>query len=212
MNFYPVNLNLKNKKCFVIGGGNVAFRKILGLLNANASVEVFSPEVCENISNLAEKNKIILHKENYSAEKIHDGFILIAATDNPKLNKKIIDDARKKNFLTNSVDGDGDFNVPSKIQRENFLLTVSTSGNSPAFSKFVRENLESEFDENFGESLKIISKYRQEVKQLLQNHEDRKIFWRNVLDNEMWNFFKAGDFKKAEAKIKNALGCIGSEL
>jgi len=203
MKFYPVNLNLENKKCFVVGGGKVALRKILTLLECGANVEVIAPKVCEEILHLADK--IILRREKYSSEKICDGVILIAATDDFELNKKILADGRKKNFLVNGVDGNGDFNVPSKIERGDFLLTISTGGKSPAFSKFVRENLEQEFDKNFGEGLKIISRYRQEVKNFLPNHEDRKNFWRGILNQEFWQLLKTGNLEKAESIIKAAL-------
>ena len=212
MKFYPINLNLENKKCFVVGGGEVAARKVCGLLDAGAVVEVIAPEVCKKISTLAAEKKITLRLEKYSAEKISDGVILIAATNNLELNKKILSDGRQKNFLVNVVEGESDFNVPSKIQRGDFLLTISTGGSSPAFSKFVRENLEQEFDKNFGEGLKIISHYRQEVKNILQNHEDRKKFWREILTPEMWKLLKAGELEKAEAIIKNALDSVGTEL
>ena len=212
MKFYPVNLNLENKKCYVVGGGEVAARKISGLLDAGAVVEVIAPEVCKKISELAAQKKMILRRENYSAEKISAGKILIAATNDFELNKKILQDGREKNFLVNVVEGESDFNVPSKIQRENFLLTISTAGTSPAFAKFVRENLEQEFDKNFGEGLKIISRYRQEVKNILQNHEDRKNFWRGVLTSEMWKLLKAGELEMVEAKIKNAFDSLGTEL
>ena len=212
MKLYPINLNLENKKCYVVGGGEVAARKISGLLSAGAKVEVIAPEVCKKISDLAECGKIILRREKYSAEKISDGAILIAATNNFELNKKILSDGRQKNFLVNVVEGESDFNVPSKIQRGDFLLTISTAGSSPAFSKFVRENLEREFDKDFGDALKIISKYRQEVKNILQNYEDRKKFWREVLTPEMWKLFKAGELEKAEAILKNAFDSVGTEL
>ena len=212
MKFYPINLNLENKKCYVVGGGEVAARKISGLLSAGAKVEVIAPEVCKKISDLAECGKIILRREKYSAEKISDGAILIAATNNFELNKKILSDGRQKNFLVNVVEGESDFNVPSKIQRGDFLLTLSTAGSSPAFSKFVRENLEREFDKDFGDALKIISKYRQEVKNILQNYEDRKKFWREVLTPEMWKLFKTGELEKAEAILKNAFDSVGTEL
>ena len=212
MKFYPVNLNVENKKCYVIGGGKVALRKIFRLLDAGAEVEVIAPEVCAEIEKLFAAGKINLIREKYSAEKISDGKILIASTNDPALNKKILEDGRRKNFLVNVVDVEGDFNVPSKIQRGDFLLTISTGGNSPAFAKFVREMLEQEFDSNFGEGLKIISRYRQEVKKLLKNHEDRKFFWREVLDEELWRLLKNGELEKVEAKIKNALKGVGAEL
>ena len=80
MKVYPVNLNIENKKCVVVGGGKVALRKISGLLAAGAKIEVIAPEVCEEILQLYEEKKITLIFEKYSAEKISDGIILIAAT------------------------------------------------------------------------------------------------------------------------------------
>ena len=196
MNFYPINLKIENEKCFVIGGGKVAYRKILGLLEAGAKVEVISPEVCKEVEELFKSGKINLLREKYSPEKISDGLILIAATSDEKINQLAVEDAKKKNILVNSANGGGNFNVPSKIQRDDFLLTISTGGNSPAFSKFVREILEKEFDENFAEGLKIISKRRDEIKKFLPDVEARKNFWREILTPEVWENLKRGELDK----------------
>ncbi|MBQ6975399.1 MAG: bifunctional precorrin-2 dehydrogenase/sirohydrochlorin ferrochelatase [Selenomonadaceae bacterium] len=193
MKVYPINLNVENKKCVVVGGGKVAYRKICGLLEAGAVVEVIAPEVCAEISNLADAGKITLIREKYSAEKISEGLILIAATDDAEVNKIAAEDAHKKNFLVNVVnDFEGDFFVPSKILRGDFLLTISTGGNSPAFSKFVREMLETEFDSNFGEGLKIIAELRREVKKNLPDDKARIKFWREILTPQLWQLLKSG--------------------
>ena len=168
MKFYPINLNVENKKCFVVGGGKIALEKILGLIEANAKVEVIAPKICAEVEELFQNGKINLIREKYSSEKISDGAILIAATNNFELNQKILSDGREKNFLVNIVDSfDGDFTVPSRIRRGDFLLAISTGGKSPGFSRFVRQMLEKDFDENFSEGVKIISKYRAEVKKIL---------------------------------------------
>ena len=194
MKVYPINLNVENKKCVVVGGGNVAYRKICGLLDAGAIVEVIAPEICAEIQKLVDAGKIILIREKFSADKISDGLILIAATDDIEVNRIAAETARAKNFLVNVVnDSDGDFTVPSKIQRGDFLLTVSTGGNSPAFSKFVREMLEAEFDSNFGEGLKLIAELRREVKKFLPDDKARTKFWREFLTPEIWQLLKAGN-------------------
>ena len=202
---YPINLSVENKKCVVVGGGKVAYRKICGLLDAGAKVEVISPEVCAEISKLADEGKINLIREKYSAEKISDGLILIAATDDVEVNRLAAEDAQSKNFLVNVVTNfESDFTVPSKIVRGDFLLTISTGGNSPAFSKFVREMLEQEFDSNFGEGLKIIAEFRNELKKILPDDESRKNFWREVLSPQLWQLLKSGnldEIKKRVAKI-----------
>lgn len=206
MKIYPINLNVENKKCVVIGGGKVAYRKICGLLDADAQVEVIAPKVCDKISELVDAGKITLIREKYSAEKISDGLILIAATDDAEVNRLAAEDARKKNFLVNVVTNfESDFTVPSKIVRGDFLLTISTGGNSPAFSKFVREMLESEFDSNFDEGLKIISELRREVKKILPNDKSRTKFWREVLTPELWQLLKSGEVDKLKKSLSSKL-------
>ena len=205
MKVYPINLNVENKKCVVVGGGNVAYRKICDLLGAGAIVEVIAPEICTEIEKLVDAEKVILIREKFSAEKISNGLILIAATDDVEVNRSAVETARSKNFLVNVVnDSDGDFTVPSKIQRGDFLLTVSTGGNSPAFSKFVREMLEAEFDSNFGEGLKLIAELRREVKKILPDDKARTKFWREFLTPEIWKLLKASEFDKLKKFLQAA--------
>mgnify|MGYP002623046282 CR=1 FL=1 len=206
MKFYPINLNVENKKCIVIGGGKIALEKIWGLLEAGADVEVIAPKVCAEVEELFAQGKINLIREEYSEEKISDGVILIAATNNFELNRKILADGRARNFLVNIVDDlVSDFTVPSRIRRGDFLLAISTGGKSPGFSRFVRQMLEKDFDENFAEGLKIISEYRQVAKKFFPTFEERIKFWREVLTPEVWQLLKSGDLTALENKIKKSL-------
>ena len=192
MKFYPANINVENKKCVVVGGGSIAFDKITGLLEAGAQIDVIAPNFCQEILSLADKLNLI--RAEYSADLISTGAILIAATNNPSLNQQIAHDARAKNFLVNIVDDfAGDFIVPSRIRRGDFLLTISTGGKSPAFSRFVRTMLDAEFNDNFAAALDIISKYRAKIQPLLPTHTDRINFWRNTLTPEIWQLIKSGD-------------------
>lgn len=201
MKFYPVNINIENKKCVVVGGGKIAYDKIVGLLEAGAQIDVIAPKICPQLENLSDKVNII--RENYSAEKITSGVILIAATNNSELNAQIASDARAKNFLVNIVDDiSSDFIVPSRIRRGDFLIAISTAGSSPAFSKFVRKMLEIELDENFGAAVEVISKYRQEVIKKIPTHELRIKFWQEVLTAEIWEIVKRGELSTLEEKIK----------
>ena len=182
------------------------------LLEAGASVKVISPEICAGVEELFQRGEIFLVQENFSAEMISDEIILIAATDNPEVNRQAAEIARAKKILVNVVDAaGGNFNVPSRIRRGEFLLTISTGANSPAFSKFVRQMLEAELDENFGAGLKIISHYRREVKRLLPNYKQRKIFWEKILTREFWELLKAGDLNELEEKIKYVLKSLRAE-
>jgi len=206
MKFYPLNLDIKNKPCVVIGGGQVALRKIRGLLTAGANVKVIAPETCAGVEELFKHGEISLMRENFSPDMLSDEIILIAATNNPEINRQASEAAQAKKILVNVVEGtSGNFNVPSTIRRGNLLLTISTGANSPAFSKFIREMLEAELGENFGAGLEIISVRRREVKKLLPNPQARKIFWQKFLTREIWELLKHGSFEELELKLEQAM-------
>ena len=206
MKLYPLNLNIENKNCVVIGGGEVALRKIHGLLAAGAIVKVIAPEVCAGVDELFQGGKISLIRENFSEDLLGDEIILIAATNNPEVNRQAAESAQSKKILVNVVQGEaGNFFVPSSIRRGELLLTISTGSNSPAFSKFLRQMLEEELGENFGTGLKIISQYRREVKRLLPNPQARKIFWEQFLTCEIWELLKLGAFDKLEKKLAETI-------
>lgn len=212
MKLYPLNLNIENKNCVVIGGGEVALRKIQGLLAAGAKVKVIAPEVCAGVEELFQHGKISLIRENFSEDLLGDEIILIAATNNPEVNRQAAESAQSKKILVNVVQGAfGNFFVPSSIRRGDLLLTISTGSNSPAFSKFLRQMLEEELGENFGAGLEIISHYRREVKRLLPNPKARKIFWQEFLTKEVWELLKAGELDDLEERINHALESFGTQ-
>ena len=209
MRLYPIDLDIDGKACVVIGGGDVALRKIRGLLAAGARVKVIAPEVCAEVEELARRGEITLTREKFSEDMLGDELILIAATDNPEVNRRA---AQAKNILVNVVEGaGGNFNVPSTIRRGELLLTISTGANSPAFSKFIRQMLEAELGDNFGAGLEIISRRRRELKRLLPNHTQRKIFWQKVLTQETWQLLKHGQLDELEERINHALESFGLE-
>lgn len=212
MKFYPINLDVAGKRCVVVGGGNVAFRKIRGLLEAGAQVKVIAPKICADVDELFKRGEISWTRENFSPDLLDDEFILIAATDNPEVNRLATEAARSKKILANVVDADGgNFNVPSRIRRGDLLLTISTGANSPAFAKFVRRMLEAELGDNFDAGLQLIARYRQEVKRRLPNSHARKIFWQQILTQDTWQLLKSGQLKTLEAKINHALESFGAQ-
>ena len=211
MNFYPINLDVDGKTCVVVGGGKVAFRKIRTLLEAGARVTVIAPELCAQVDELYRRGEILWTRADFSAELLGDELILIAATNSVEVNRQVCEAARARKILVNSVDTGGNFNVPSRIRRGDFLLTISTGANSPAFAKFVRLMLEAELGENFGAALEIISRARREVKRRLPNQSARENFWREVLTPELWQLLKSGKLNSLEELINDALKNVGTQ-
>ncbi len=208
MNFYPINLDVDGKACVVVGGGKVALRKIRGLLEAGAQVTVIAPEICAEVDELIQRGEILWTRENFSPELLGDELILIAATNSAEVNRQACEAAQARKILVNSVDAGGNFNVPSRIRRGEFLLTISTGATSPAFAKFVRLMLEAELGENFGAALEIISRARREVKRRLPNQSAREKFWREILTPELWQLLKSGDVNALEKFFDEAINSL----
>jgi len=171
MRYYPVNLDIQNRKCLVVGGGSVSTRKVMTLLECGAVVTVVSPDVAEELLELAEKKMIKLKKRPYEPSDIDGMFLVIGATDNEELNWQINKDAECQHKLCNIADRPEacNFILPSIVNRGNLVIAISTSGKSPAFAKKMRQDLEKEFGEEYDEFLQLMGAIRK--KALSEKHE-----------------------------------------
>jgi precorrin-2 dehydrogenase / sirohydrochlorin ferrochelatase len=135
--YYPVLLDLQNKPCLVIGGGVVAKRKILSLIQCNAIVKVISEELCEELTLLYKQGSINWLRRNYREGDIENALLVFASTDNQIVNMQICNEAKQKGIRVNVVDipEEGDFIVPSKLESGDLTIAISTNGKSPALAK-----------------------------------------------------------------------------
>lgn len=147
MRFYPVGVNIKNKKVIVVGGGKVAERKVKSLLPYNAKIIVVSPELTNNLRKLVEKNKIKYVKGKYTSSCIKNAFLVFACTSDNIVNKKIFMDAKKKKIMCNVCDKTElcDFIVPAVMNKKGLIITVSSDGRNPKLSKRFKEIIKNEF-------------------------------------------------------------------
>jgi len=213
VSFYPVNLQIANRLCMVVGGGSVAERKVLGLLSAGACVTVLSPEVTPQLAELIAQKKIIHMDRTYGEGDLAGFFIAICATNNGAVNQLIAQEASKLGILVNVVDAPelGNFSVPSKITHGDLLITISTGGKSPALAKMLRKELAERYGPEYGTYLDLVAVARVKMKKNMQLSKEREAFWRQTIDQESINLLKEGKIQEAEAKINNAIGCFGTE-
>ena len=171
MRYYPVSLDIQNRKCLVVGGGSVGSRKVMTLLECGGIVTVVSLDVAKDLLELAEKKIIELKKRHYESSDIDGMFLVIGATDNEELNWQINKDAERQNKLCNIADRPEacNFILPSIVNRGNLVITISTSGKSPAFAKKMRQDLEKQFGEEYDEFLQLMGAIRK--KALSEKHE-----------------------------------------
>lgn len=179
MSYYPVLIHLEGKKVVVVGGGTVAERKIHTLLEYNADVHIVCQELTPALSKCVKKGTIKFLGHEFRDNYLDGAFMVIAATDDPLLNRQVSAKAREKGLLINAVDQPSDCNfvVPSVLRRGDFLIAVSTSGKSPAFAKKVREELEKRFGEEYESFLILMGHLREKIlSQGLTRDENRRIF------------------------------------
>ena len=171
MRYYPVNLDILNRKCLIVGGGSVGTRKVLTLLDCGAIVTVVSPDATEKLLELADNGSIRREKRFYLASDLDGMFLVIGATDNEELNRQISADAEKLNMLCNIADRPEvcNFILPAIVNRGDLVISISTSGKSPAFAKKLRKELEKQFGVEYAEFLRLMGAIREKL--LSEKHE-----------------------------------------
>lgn len=213
MALYPINLQLASRNCAVIGGGAVAERKITDLLSAGAVVSVISPVLSPVLERLAKEQKIEHLARPYRPGDLAHFFIVICATDNKAVNEAAAWEAKAAGALVNVVDNPQlcDFSVPAKVVRGDLVITVSTSGYSPALAKQLRLKLEKEYGPEYEMWLEIIGTLRSEMKEKLSVSKERELFWQQAMDETVLALVQEGRLKEAEERIRHAIGRTWSE-
>ncbi|MFC1985165.1 bifunctional precorrin-2 dehydrogenase/sirohydrochlorin ferrochelatase [Chloroflexota bacterium] len=204
--YYPVFLNISCRKCVVVGGGQVALRKVRVLLEHGADVEVVSPDLCPELVQLVEGEGISVIDREYQPGDLKGVFVAIAATDNNEINRSVANEAQKGAVLVNVVDDaeNSDFIVPSYLRRGEVTIAVSTSGRSPALARKIRTRLEKELGDEYALLARLIGEVRAEVRQ--QKIEVDGNGWQEALNLELLiGLLKRGEEKKARAILVSSL-------
>ena len=190
VNYYPINLNLKNKECLVIGAGRVAERKVRRLLECGAQVSVIAPLVTPRLKALAGKKKITFKKRRVNLRDLNGAYLVISAASDRKINSTVSSYCRRKGILINVVDSPKEcsFILPSVLKRGNLVIAISTDGISPALSKKIRQDLGRRFGAEYAKLLRIMAKLRPEALKKIKNPGLRKAFFkkaiRTILEND----------------------------
>lgn len=160
--YYPVMLNLLGQRCVVVGGGRVAERKISGLLAAQANVVVVSPRVTARIVQWMDEGVMSGVLREYAPGDLAGAFLVFAATDDGRLNERVVADARQLGIAVNAASSPAvsTFVNPSTIRRGKLVLAVSTSGASPELAKKIGEQLEAQYGDEYEVYLDFLHQFR----------------------------------------------------
>ncbi|MFB3897817.1 MAG: bifunctional precorrin-2 dehydrogenase/sirohydrochlorin ferrochelatase [bacterium] len=201
---YPISLDIKNKPCLVIGGGEVALRKINSLLSCQAKITVVSPQFHPEILKLAKAKQIQIINRKYQTADLTKMILVIGATNDTKVNQQIAEEAKKKSILVNIVDVPAlcNFQVPASIRRGDLLITISTNGKSPALSKYLRKQLEEQFGPEYTEYLELLDKWRTKLIHDIPQGKQREQIFQAIIESDILDLLQAGLKKEAEQRIQ----------
>jgi precorrin-2 dehydrogenase/sirohydrochlorin ferrochelatase len=200
---YPINvIGLERRHSVVIGGGNVAARKVAGLLEAGARVTVISPALAPELETLAEAGRVVFIGRDYCTGDLAGAFLAIAATDEPAVNQAVWQEAEQLGCLVNVVDdpAHSNFIVPAVVRRGDVSVAVSTGGASPALARHLRERLETLVGPEYGELADLLNRF--------ESGEARLAVALRLIDSELPGILRQSG---REAALLYALELIDSE-
>jgi precorrin-2 dehydrogenase/sirohydrochlorin ferrochelatase len=208
MMFYPVYLNLKNKQVIVIGGGEVAERKIESLLETGAVIRVISPQVTSGIHVLAEQKRIELHVRAYSSSDCDGATLILSATNDPEVSEQAFRDAATAGAWINTADEPQlcDFIMPAVVRRGAVTIAISTGGTSPGLAARLRRKIAGIVGPEYGQLTELLSQARPEIRKRVRDARARKALHERILDSDIIERLRQNDTAGAERRLREIIG------
>ncbi len=206
-NYFPISLNIENRHCIVIGGGKVAARKAQSLLTNKGKVTVISPELEDILSTLAANGSIQWTQRGYQEGDLAGAFLVIAATDDTKVQEAVFQEAEKNNLLLNVADVPKwcNFILPATVRRGDLTISISTAGKSPALAKQLRQSMEKEYTDDHARLLEILGCLRPIVLDMGMPHEKNKILFENLLHKDMIKWVREKNWSALSDHVNSTL-------
>ncbi|MFZ7126130.1 MAG: precorrin-2 dehydrogenase/sirohydrochlorin ferrochelatase family protein [Desulfobacterales bacterium] len=208
MRYYPVNLDVQGQPCLIVGGGRVGERKATRLVESGARVTVVSPDLTERLLRMGAKGTVTLHHRRFRETDLDGFFLVFCATDDAGLNQRIGEEARRRGLLCNIADRPdlSRFILPSVVQRGELILTVSTSGQSPAFARTLRKDLEKHLGPEYGRFLELMGAVRRRLLESGHDPEAHRRVFHHLIDQGLLDRVRSGDKPGIDALLTDALG------
>ncbi len=206
--YYPVCLDIRNRPCLVVGGGAVGTRKVLTLLECGARVTVVSPAPTPQLEDLAREERIRLKRRPYRSSDGENRFLVIGATDDEALNRRIHQDAEGRNQLCNIADRPDicNFILPALVRRGDLTIAVSTAGNSPALAKRLRQQLEKQFGDEYPVFLELMGAIRTRLLSEAHAPEAHKPLFERIIASGIIDHIRNQEFPAVDAILLDILG------
>ena len=206
--FYIACLKLTDRRCVVVGGGEIGLEKVEGLLACDGKVVLIAPDAVPELQALAAEGSIEWIRRDYEPGDLEATFIAIAATDDTDTNIGIYDDAEKRAMLVNVVDVPPlcNFILPAIVRTGPLAIAISTAGASPALAKRIKREIADTYGEHHARLAELLNDARGWAKGNLPTYQDRKTFFEGIVNGEPdpIDLLRAGDEDGVRALIDAA--------
>ncbi len=208
MSGYPIIvIDLEHGRCVVVGGGEVAARKVAALCEAGAHPVVISPALCESLQQQTKLGEVEAVGRAYQPGDLAGARLVIAATDDAATNEAVWHEAQAIGCLVNVVDDPArcNFHVPAIVSRGKLTISVATGGSSPLLACRLRESLEQQFDAAYEPYVALLAELRPLVQERVTDSATRKALWEMVLNSEVLDLLRAGASQAARQRAMEIL-------
>ncbi|SFN10230.1 uroporphyrin-III C-methyltransferase / precorrin-2 dehydrogenase / sirohydrochlorin ferrochelatase [Izhakiella capsodis] len=215
MNYLPLFADLRTRAVLVVGGGDVAARKIDLLRRAGACVRVVARSLCDELAELEQQQVIIWLARDFAEEQLKDVVLVIAATDDNVLNSTVSSCANARNLLVNVVDDQAkcSFIFPSIVDRSPLVVAISSGGTAPVLARLLREKLEALLPVSLGNMAALAAEWRGKVKQRFAKIADRRRYWERIFSGQFASQVACSNLMAArqtlDAQLENPEACKG---
>ncbi|WP_337261194.1 MULTISPECIES: siroheme synthase CysG [unclassified Serratia (in: enterobacteria)] len=207
MDYLPIFADLKQRPVLVVGGGEVAARKVDLLIRTGAEIRIVAQALSPEIERLYQQGQVHWLASSFAPQQLDEVFLVIAATDNSQLNAEVYAEADKRRVLANVVDDQPrcSFIFPSIIDRSPLVVAVSSSGQAPVLARMLREKLEALLPASLGQVAEVAGRWRSQVKQQLSSIGARRRFWEKTFAGRFATLVANGQTAQAERQLAQDL-------
>lgn len=208
MDYLPLFADLAGRPVLVVGGGDIAARKIELLRRAGARIQIASRELCPELQALLDEHQLEWLATSFEPAQLDKVFLVIAATDDNALNAQVYDEANARHKLVNVVDDQPkcSFIFPSIVDRSPLVVAISSSGTAPVLARMLREKLETLLPSHLGQMAELAGQWRDKVKARFSRMSDRRRYWERIFNGRFASQMATGDVTAAKQTLDSELG------
>ena len=203
----PIALNVAGRDCLVIGGGEIAARKVRLLLRFDAKVRIVAPALEEELQSLLAENRVQHICAEFDEAHLHKPCLVIAATNNKEVNQQVSALAHAQSIPVNVVDEPKlcSFVTPSILFRSPLLIAISSGGVAPILARMLRARLEAFIPGAYGNLAELLGRFREPIRQCYPEVDQRRRFLDTIIPGKIENLVLAGREEEAERELQHCL-------